>query len=724
MKFKRLIVCLVFALGLLSGCSKSDEEQFSIHMERGNSYMQEGKGEEAILEFKNALQIKPDSAEVYHPLAKALLSRGKAREAFQALRKAVEKDPGNIEAQLELGNIYLLGNTLDKAEAAAQAALARDPERAEAHVLLGNIFVRQNESQKALTHFDKAIALKPEDMRFPVAKAVALLTLKQPEEAKKIVEKILQKNKNNLDALNLRVNIAYMLNDDSTVEDSYNRLTEAEPANIQTWLKYGDYLISKNRDPEALKKYRRAAEEENNSTIGLERIAGTLLKNNDLNGAKKATNDILIKNAKSEGGLFYKGRIALIEENLDEARTIFQRLLADNPNNVQAEYFLAFTHYRQRNLQQARASLLHLLEIKPDMPMATALLAQVCLEQKDFDSALNHAKELLKDGGVPPQVAIVYGSAQWGLGKEKEAREIFKKLADALPENPIVQQQLGLALYMEKRFDEALASFKKALGIAPKDKKSLAMATSVFMAQNKPDEAVSFLLNHIEKTGESTGARELLGEIYYKKGDLETARKNAEKAIEINPDATEAYALLAKLHRGPDANKKAIADLEKGLKTNPNHLTSLMLLGFHYDSAKEYEKANAAYRRIIESHPNSAPALNNLAWNLAEYGGNIDEALKFAEKAVEIAPESMSINETLGWIYVKKGVYQKALSHLEHAESQLSENPVFNYHLGKAYAGSGQDEKAISSLKRAIQLSDSFPGADDAKSVLAKLESN
>ena len=88
---------------------------------------------------------------------------------------------------------------------------------------------------------------------------------------------------------------------------------------------------------------------------------------------------------------------------------------------------------------------------------------------------------------------------------------------------------------------------------------------------------------------------------------------------------------------------------------------------------------------------------------------------------MELAPDSAACNDTLGWIYVKKEVYLKALSHLEPAMDELEKNPAYQYHLGKAYAGAGETDKAVAALRRALELSDRFPGAEDARAALEQL---
>ena len=49
-------------------------------------------------------------------------------------------------------------------------------------------------------------------------------------------------------------------------------------------------------------------------------------------------------------------------------------------------------------------------------------------------------------------------------------------------------------------------------------------------------------------------------------------------------------------------------------------------------------------------------AANNLAWMFAETGENLDMALQLAQAATRRVPEQPEIQDTLGWIYYKKGL--------------------------------------------------------------------
>jgi tetratricopeptide (TPR) repeat protein len=137
------------------------------------------------------------------------------------------------------------------------------------------------------------------------------------------------------------------------------------------------------------------------------------------------------------------------------------------------------------------------------------------------------------------------------------------------------------------------------------------------------------------------------------------------------------------------------------------------------------QRSNAEinYRKALELKEDFAPAANNLAWRLAERGGNIDEALGLAQIAKEQMPKNPSVMDTLGWIYYLKGSYLSAISELQDSLELIPDNPTINYHLGMAYYKNNQADAAREYLKKALEIDPGFSGADEARKALKDLES-
>ena len=118
---------------------------------------------------------------------------------------------------------------------------------------------------------------------------------------------------------------------------------------------------------------------------------------------------------------------------------------------------------------------------------------------------------------------------------------------------------------------------------------------------------------------------------------------------------------------------------------------------------------------------NFAPAANNLAYNYAAYGGNIDIALGLAQRARGSNPTSPTIADTLGYTHYKKGTNLTAIELLTEANGAFKgDNPTVLYHLALAYEKAGEHTRARDYLRKAFGLGREFADNADAKRMLEK----
>ena len=107
---------------------------------------------------------------------------------------------------------------------------------------------------------------------------------------------------------------------------------------------------------------------------------------------------------------------------------------------------------------------------------------------------------------------------------------------------------------------------------------------------------------------------------------------------------------------------------------------------------------------------------------MAEKGGNIDEALSYAQIAKERMPQSAVVMDTLGWIFYLKGSYLNAIAELRDSVELAPDNATIHYHLGLAYHKNNQQDEAKESLEKALEIAPNFKGAEDARKILEAIE--
>jgi tetratricopeptide (TPR) repeat protein len=162
----------------------------------------------------------------------------------------------------------------------------------------------------------------------------------------------------------------------------------------------------------------------------------------------------------------------------------------------------------------------------------------------------------------------------------------------------------------------------------------------------------------------------------------------------------------------------AAAKLTTIIGANPGNLTARVWLGNIETLRGNPSAALEHFRKVVEVDPANAQALNNFAYLLAEQAHKYDEALKYAEKAQEMAPDNPQYADTLGWILYRKGLYPSAIRQLQRATASAKQDPVLKYHLAMAYAKAGDTKRSRATYDEAVRLNPNLPEARTAKELL------
>src|SRR5215813_2443319 len=97
------VVVLLSALKLVSCDYKPPPKTFKDYAVRGEFLTRAGRLDEAIENYRKALEIDPESAVVYLRLGQALRLQGKLDQAIENYRKALSRDPKLFYAYFEWG---------------------------------------------------------------------------------------------------------------------------------------------------------------------------------------------------------------------------------------------------------------------------------------------------------------------------------------------------------------------------------------------------------------------------------------------------------------------------------------------------------------------------------------------------------------------------------------------------------------------------------------------
>jgi protein O-mannosyl-transferase len=150
------------------------DRNFLAHNNLGVALVAKGQTDEAILQFQQALRLKPDFAEAHCGLGTALTQQGRLDEAIRHLQEALRLQPGYANAHHNLGNALGKRGRIDEAIQEYREAIHLAPESAEAFYNLGNALCKQGQIDEAISQYQRVLRLKPNDTLIRNALGLAL----------------------------------------------------------------------------------------------------------------------------------------------------------------------------------------------------------------------------------------------------------------------------------------------------------------------------------------------------------------------------------------------------------------------------------------------------------------------------------------------------------------------------------------------------------------------
>jgi protein O-mannosyl-transferase len=127
----------------------------------GEYYVGQGRLDEAIENYRTAVQISPHYDDALNNLGVALAMKGDLDEAVGRIREAIHCRPDKADAYYNLGNVFVMQHKMDDAADAYTEALRLKPDYPEAHNNLANVLLARGQREAAVQHYREALRLDP-----------------------------------------------------------------------------------------------------------------------------------------------------------------------------------------------------------------------------------------------------------------------------------------------------------------------------------------------------------------------------------------------------------------------------------------------------------------------------------------------------------------------------------------------------------------------------------
>jgi len=362
------------------------------------------------------------------------------------------------------------------------------------------------------------------------------------------------------------------------------------------------------------------------------------------------------------------GRFAELLERETESTAayhVFGQVLAkDDPTSdvVLAQATLALHAF---DLTAAVSLARRALEMDTSLVQAKLLILRAQALQGDYDDALTAARELQPTlaGDDLFVVADVLNAADRGDQARAELLRLREQPALALA----VDRRLG-ALAMEQG-DAAEAERRFTTLLGQRGGTTLALFYLAELAERRGD-IVRALQNYQLLADSSLAllARSAAARIMLSQGDRKGAMALIDEHASQHPEAAiELVTTRAQLLGNAGDHNGAIATLDAALLKYPQHP------GLTYQRATTLERAGrsrqsiAAFEALLRQRPADPGIANALGFTLADHNRELERAEKLIKQALAVSPDNPAIQDSLGWVYLRKGRVREAAGILEHA---------------------------------------------------------
>jgi tetratricopeptide (TPR) repeat protein len=271
---------------------------------------------------------------------------------------------------------------------------------------------------------------------------------------------------------------------------------------------------------------------------------------------------------------------------------------------------------------------------------------------------------------------------------------------------------------------DAETHLQKAFELEPETIVVLRSLFDFYIQQRQAQKAVLAIDAGIPDAERGAVHYELLAQAYSSLQKFQDAEAALRKAIQREPNRSSSYSALGQLYLKMGNLDKIPQEMDDLLKVNPRSAFAYVMKGYALQLLGQPRDVTQEYSRALEIEPNNVFAANNLAYHLAERNEDLTTALKWAQAARRLQPESGEIADTLGWVFYKQGSYLLAREQLRFAASKLPESEVVWFHLGATYLKANQPQEAEVALRRALGTKRDFKERSQAQSALADLRTN
>ena len=353
----------------------------------------------------------------------------------------------------------------------------------------------------------------------------------------------------------------------------------------------------------------------------------------------------------------------------------YKRMLELDPNNKILKKQLAETFTKGGKLDQARSILETMVKSDSTDAEVVATLADVYLDQKQFQNAINLYEKLLTQGIKNPEIKLRIGIGFFGLTEH---------------DSTLIPKAEGL--------------FKDLLKEVPNDWRPCWYLGALAANQHKDSIAGTYFKQVTKLEEHHADAWWFFGSSLFEQGKYDKLLEAMAQAQKVIPNDFRFYLLQGLALTRMEKQEDAVQPLQKAYKLNPKDMNTLSTLALTLDGLHRFQESDSLYEEGLRLDPKSALLLNNYGYSLADRSLQLQRALEMSKQAVTAEPDNSAYLDTYGWIFFRMENYNDAAMYIEKSIATGKASAVVHEHLGDVYLKLGQKDRAIELWKKALEM--------------------
>jgi tetratricopeptide (TPR) repeat protein len=706
------------------------------HVEKGNQYFAHQQLSLADAEYRQAIEINPDFADAYYRLGLLQAAQEHPTAARQSFERAVSLDSKATDARLQLGDLLISSAQYPEAREQAEAVLQLNSRNAGAHRLLGQIALHQGQYVASENELQQAIALDSHDPTFYEDLGLAQMLDAEFGAAEKSFQAAISIKP---DDPQTYINLANFYKGQNTPDRAEQTLHDGitrNPKAVELPIALAGLYIERNRLPDSKHLLDQVESDASNYPDGHRAVANFYLDNGDASAALDRFRAIVAKHANDQAAAkkvvecylqlhqwqdadqwldqhdrdrkdadfrLLRARSDLGAFRLREAIAELQGLIKDSPDLPAVYFYLAQVYLAQEDGVQAQQAFTDAVRVQPGYLPALLGLGNISLQQNDANVALAYASQIIATSFWVADAHVLAGSSYLLLGDLNQAQRAFDLAAGLNPRSPAPPERLGRVLSQQGRSADAEKAYESALAITPDYAPALSGLAEVLGKEGKSKQVGTRMDRQIAAQPKAFQLYVAKAEYCITQKDWGCAEHSYQQTIALNPYYVNGYLALAHIYAATNRPQGMIQEYEAARSKFPQYLPTYILLAQVYEYVGDVDHARQTYQDALRVDANSYQSMSNLASLYANHGGSLSEALSLAQKAKAQQPDDPGVNDSLGWVYYKQGLYNSALPVLEAAVGKNPKSAKYQFHLGMAYLAAGQPAQARAPLQIALQ---------------------